>query len=93
MPIELAGITYLYTTNPMKYVRSPQYLRPIESWDVWLQFSVTVSRISWTEHVTNEEVFDMTNTKPTLLDRGDWLSMVTSYGKEGGITSDLMIDR
>ena len=25
-------------------------------------------RISWTEHVTNEEVFNMANTKPTLLD-------------------------
>ena len=25
-------------------------------------------RISWTEHVTNEEVFNRANTKPTLLD-------------------------
>ena len=25
-------------------------------------------RISWTEHVTNEEVFTRANTKPTLLD-------------------------
>ena len=39
-----------------------------------------ILRISWTEHVTNEEVFNMANTKPTsLMDyvRGDWLSMVT----------------
>ena len=25
-------------------------------------------RISWTEHVTNEEVFNRVNKKPTLLD-------------------------
>ena len=25
-------------------------------------------RISWTEHATNEDVFNMTNTKPTPLD-------------------------
>ena len=25
-------------------------------------------RISWTEHVSNEEVFNRANTKPTLLD-------------------------
>ena len=39
-----------------------------------------ILRISWTEHVTNEEVFNMANTKPTsLMDyvRWDWLSMVT----------------
>ena len=37
-------------------------------------------RISWTEHVTNEEVFNRANAKPTLIDgllRDDWLSMVT----------------
>ena len=32
-------------------------------------------RISWTEHVTNEEVFYMANTKRSC--RGDWTSMVT----------------
>ena len=33
--------------------------------------------ISWTEHVTNEEVFNRVNTKIALLDGRDWLSMVT----------------
>ena len=27
-----------------------------------------ILRISWSEHVTNEEVLNMANTKPTLLD-------------------------
>ena len=52
-------------------------------------------RISWTEHVTNEEVFNMANTKPTLLD-GLLKSRLAFYGhlvRKCGITLDLMIGR
>ena len=40
-------------------------------------------RISWTEHVTNEEVFNRANTKPTLL---DGLAFHGHLVRKGGIT-------
>ena len=52
-------------------------------------------RISWTEHVTNEEVFNRVNTKPTLLD-GLLKRRQVFHGhlvRKGGITLDLMIGR
>ena len=52
-------------------------------------------RISWTEHVTNEEVFNRANTKPTLLD-GLLKKRLAFHGhlvRKGGITLDLMIGR
>ena len=51
--------------------------------------------ISWTEHVTNEEVFNRANTKPTLLD-GLLKRRLTFHGdlvRKCGITLDLMIGR
>ena len=51
--------------------------------------------ISWTEHVTNEEVFNRANTKPTLLD-GLLKRRLAFHGhlvRKGGITLDLMIGR
>ena len=50
-------------------------------------------RISWTEHVTNDEVFSRANTKPTLLD-GLLKRRLAFHGhlvRKGGITLDLMI--
>ena len=50
-------------------------------------------RISWTEHVTNEEVFNMAYTKPTLLDEIP-IRRLAFHGhlvRKGGITLDLMI--
>ena len=52
-------------------------------------------RISWTEHVTNEEVFNRANTKPTLLD-GLLKRRLAYHGhlvRKDGITLDLMIGR
>ena len=52
-------------------------------------------RISWTEHVTNEEVFNRANTKPTLLD-GLLKRRLAFHGhlvRKDGITFDLMIGR
>ena len=52
-------------------------------------------RISWTEHDTNEEVFNRDNTKPTLLD-GLLKRRLAFHGhlvRKGGITLDLMIGR
>ena len=52
-------------------------------------------RISWTEHVTNDEVFNRANTKPTLLD-GLFKRRLAFHGhlvRKGGITLDLMIGR
>ena len=55
-----------------------------------------VLRISWKEHVTNEEVFlNRANTKPTLLD-GLLKRRLAFHGhpvRKGGITLDLMIGR
>ena len=51
--------------------------------------------ISWTEHVTNEDVFNRANTKPTLLD-GLLKRRLAFHGylvRKGGITLDLMIGR
>ena len=52
-------------------------------------------RISWTEHVTNEEVFNRTNTKTTLLDGllKRRLAFLGHLARKGGITHDLMIGR
>ena len=52
-------------------------------------------RISWTEHVTNEEVFNRANSKPTLLD-GLLKRRLAFHGhlvRKGGITLDLVIGR
>ena len=52
-------------------------------------------RISWTEHVTNEEVFNRANTKPTLLD-GLLKRRLVFHGylvRKGCITLYLMIGR
>ena len=52
-------------------------------------------RISWTEHVTNEEVFNRANTKPTLLD-GLLKRRLAFHGhlvRKDGIILDLMIGR
>ena len=52
-------------------------------------------RISWTEHVTNDEVFNRANTKPTLLDEL-LMRRLAFHGhlvRKGGITLDLMIGR
>ena len=52
-------------------------------------------RISWTEHVTNEEVFNRANTKPTLLD-GLLKRRLAFHGhlvRKDGITLHLMIGR
>ena len=52
-------------------------------------------RISWTEYVTNEEVFNSANTKPTLLD-GLLKRRLAFHGhlvRKGGIILDLMIGR
>ena len=51
--------------------------------------------IEWTEHVTNEEVFNRTNTKPTLFD-GLLKRRLAFHGhlvRKYGITLDLMIGR
>ena len=51
--------------------------------------------ISWTEHVTNEEMFNRANTKPTLLD-GLLKRRLAFHGhlvRKDGITLDLMIGR
>ena len=52
-------------------------------------------RISWTEHVTNEEVFNRANTNPilmyVLLKRR--LAFHGHLVRKGGITIDLMIER
>ena len=53
-------------------------------------------RISWTEHVTNEEVFNRANTKPTVLDGLLNKRRLAFHGhlvRKGGITLDLMIGR
>ena len=52
-------------------------------------------RISWTEHVTNEEVFNRANTKPTLFDEllKRRLAFHGHLVRKGGITLDLMIGR
>ena len=52
-------------------------------------------RISWTDHVTNEEVFNRANTKPTLLDEllKKRLAFHGHLVRKGGITLDLMIGR
>ena len=52
-------------------------------------------RISWTEHVTNEEVFHRANTKTTLLDGllKRRLAFLGHLARKGGITLDLMIGR
>ena len=52
-------------------------------------------RISWTEHVTNEDVFNRANTKLTLLD-GFLKRRMAFHGhlvRKDGITLDLMIVR
>ncbi len=52
-------------------------------------------RIPWTEMYTNDEVFNMANTKPTLLD-GFLKRRLASHGhlvRKCGITLDLMIGR
>ena len=46
-------------------------------------------RVSWTEHVTNEEMFNRANTKPTLLDGVLHGNLVRKYD----ITLDLVIGR
>ena len=54
-----------------------------------------VMRISGTEHVTNEEVFNRANTKSTLLD-GLLKRRLAFHGhlvRKSGITLDLMIGR
>ena len=45
-------------------------------------------RISWTEHVTNEKVFNMANTKPILLDglHKRRLAFMGHLARKGGIT-------
>ena len=51
-------------------------------------------RISWTEHVTNEEVCNRANTKPTLLDGlKRRLAFHGHLVRKDGITLDLMIGR
>ena len=52
-------------------------------------------RISWTEHVTNEDVFNRANTKPTLLDGllKRRLAFDGHLVRKDGITLDLMIGR
>ena len=60
-----------------------------------LRFRDRMLRISWTEHVTNEEVFNRANTKPTLLD-GLLKIRLAFHGhivRKCGITLDLMIGR
>ena len=50
-------------------------------------------RISWTEHVTNEEVLNRANTKPTFFD-GLLKRRLAFHGqlvRKDGITLDLMI--
>ena len=51
--------------------------------------------ISRTEHVTNEDVFNMANTKPTLLDalHKRQLAVHGHLVRKGNITFDLMIGR
>ena len=63
------------------------YLKPvINVFERWCYRRML--RISWTEHVTNEEVFNRANTKPTLLD-GLLKRRLAFHGhlvRKGGIT-------
>ena len=62
-----------YGSETWIYLKSEQNM--IKVFERWCYRRML--RISRTEHVTNEEVFNRANTKSTLLDRGDLLSMVT----------------
>ena len=73
------------------YLKSVQNM--IKVFDRWYYRRMLC--ISWTEHVTNEEVFNRANTKPTLLD-GLLKRRLAFHGhlvRKGGITLDLMIGR
>ena len=75
----------------MDYLKSVQNM--INVFERWCYRRML--RISWTEHVTNEEVFNRANTKPTLLD-GLLKRRLAFHGhlvRKGGITLDLMIGR
>ena len=69
------------------------YLKSVQNFERWCYRRML--RISWTEHVTNEEVFHRAYTKLTLLD-GLFKRRLAFHGYlvgKGGITLDMMIGR
>ena len=80
-----------YGSETWIYLKSVQnMIKVFERWCYRIML-----RISWTEHVTNEEVFNRANTKPTLLD-GLLKRRLSFHGhlvRKDGITLDLMIGR
>ena len=80
-----------YSSETWIYLKSVQ--NTINVFERWCYKRML--RISWTEHVTNEEVFNRANTKRTLLD--ELLKRrVAFHGhlvRKCGITLDLMIGR
>ena len=80
-----------YGSETWIYLKSVQNM--IKVFDRWCYRRML--RISWTEHVTNEEVFNRANTKPTLID-GLLKRRLAFHGhlvRKDGITLDLMIGR
>ena len=73
-----------YSSETWIYLKSVQNM--INVFERWCYRRML--RISWTEHVTNEEVFNRANTKPTLLD-GLLKRRLAFHGhlvRKGGIT-------
>ena len=80
-----------YGSETCSYLKSVQNM--INVFERW--WNRRMLRISWTEHVTNEEVFTRANTKPTLVD-GLLKRRLAFHGhlvRKGGITLDPMIGR
>ena len=78
-----------YGSETWIYLRSVQNM--IKVFERWCYRKML--RISWAEHVTNEEVFSRANTKPTLVD-GLLKRRLAFHGhlvRKDGITLDLMI--
>ena len=85
------------TVNDLRFRDMDLYLKSVQNmikvFERWCYRRML--RISWTEHATNEEVFNRANTKPTLLD-GLLKRRLAFHGhlvRKGGITFDLMIGR
>ena len=77
-----------YGSETWLYLKSVQNM--IKVFERWCYRRML--RISWTEHVTNEEVFNTANTKPTLLD-GLLKRRLAFHGhlvRKYGITLDLV---
>ena len=83
--------TMSYGSETWIYLKSVQNM--INVFERWCYRRML--RISWTEHVTNEEVFNRASTKPTLID-GLIKRRLACHGHlvtKGCITLDLIIGR